>query len=119
MTTQESQNHLGWRGSVEIIQSAFPQTPAQAQSPRAGCPGPCPDGFLVSPRMETPQLLWATCPKCLMTLVVTKGFLRCSHESSCVIICIHCLFSCPQVLLRNVSFIPSIQVWNYMITEGV
>lgn len=54
MTTQESQNHLGWRGSVEIIQSAFPQTPAQAQSPRAGCPGPCPDGFLVSPRMETP-----------------------------------------------------------------
>ena len=46
MTTQESQNHLGWRGSVEIIQSAFPQTPAQAQSPRAGCPGPCPDRYI-------------------------------------------------------------------------
>lgn len=25
MTTQESQNHLGWRGSVEIIQSTFPR----------------------------------------------------------------------------------------------
>lgn len=28
---------------------------------RAGCPGLCPVGFLLSPRMENPQTLWTTC----------------------------------------------------------
>lgn len=30
-------------------------------SPKAGCSGPCPVGLWRSLRMETPQLLWATC----------------------------------------------------------
>ncbi|XP_075348252.1 uncharacterized protein LOC142405169 isoform X2 [Mycteria americana] len=34
-------------------------SPAQAGSPRAGCPGPCPDGFWTPPGMETPPPLWA------------------------------------------------------------
>lgn len=35
------------------------QPPAQELPPRAGCPGMCPDGFLISPRMETTLSLWA------------------------------------------------------------
>lgn len=35
------------------------QPPARAGTPRAGCPGPSPDGFWTSPRRETPQPLWA------------------------------------------------------------
>lgn len=28
--------------------------------PEAGCVGPCPDGFWLTPRMETPPPFWAT-----------------------------------------------------------
>lgn len=35
--------------------------PAQAGSRGAGCPGPCPSGFSISPMKEMPQPLWATC----------------------------------------------------------
>ena len=35
------------------------QPPAQAGSPRAGCTGPCPGGFWISPEKETPQPPWA------------------------------------------------------------
>lgn len=34
--------------------------PAQAGSRGAGCPGPCPSGFSISPMKEMPQPLWAT-----------------------------------------------------------
>jgi len=34
---------------------------AQAGSPSADCPGPCPDGFSIFPRIETPQPPWAIC----------------------------------------------------------
>jgi len=37
--------------------------PAQAEPPRAGCPGPSPGGFWISPRMKTPQPPRATCAK--------------------------------------------------------
>jgi len=36
------------------------QSPTQAGPSRAGCPGACPVGSSISPRMETPQLPWAT-----------------------------------------------------------
>ena len=36
------------------------QLPAQAGTPRASCPGPCPDSFWISPAIGTPQPLWAT-----------------------------------------------------------
>lgn len=38
----ESQNGRGWMGPLEVTLS---NPPAQAGSPRAGCPGPHPDGF--------------------------------------------------------------------------
>lgn len=44
----ESQNGWGCKGPLEVI---WPKVPAKALSPRAGCPGPCPDGCSVSPRM--------------------------------------------------------------------
>lgn len=33
--------------------------PAQARSPKASCPGPCPESFWAPPRMETAQPFWA------------------------------------------------------------
>ena len=35
----ESQNGWSWKGPLEVI---FSTHPAQARSPTAGCPGPCP-----------------------------------------------------------------------------
>lgn len=52
------------RGSYEV----------QAQSPGDECPGPCPGGFRVSPRWETPQPLRATCAGAQSKL--TYGFLH-------------------------------------------
>jgi len=38
--------------------------PAAQRGPRgAGCPGPCPDYFSISPRMKTPQPLWEICAR--------------------------------------------------------
>jgi len=37
------------------------QPPAQAGTPKAGFPGPCPIRFWTSPRMETSQTLRPTC----------------------------------------------------------
>jgi len=37
------------------------QAPAQAGSAKAGCPGPCPVRFCISPQMEASQPLWASC----------------------------------------------------------
>ena len=54
----ESQDSWGWKGPLEVIWS---NPFAQAWPPTAGCPGLRPDSFWVSPRMETPQPLWAAC----------------------------------------------------------
>ena len=56
-TITESQNGWGWRAPPEVIWSTHP---AQAGPPRPGCPGPCPEKFWLSLRMETPQSAWAT-----------------------------------------------------------
>jgi len=53
----ESQNGWGWKGLLDVILSC---PPVQAGPPTAGCPGPCPDGFLVFTRMESPQNFWET-----------------------------------------------------------
>ena len=45
---------------VGIFGNRLVRTSAQAGPPKAGCPGPCPVGFCLSPRMEAPQPLWAT-----------------------------------------------------------
>lgn len=49
-----------WKGDLDVIWSNYP---TQAEWLRWGCPGSCRGGFLVSPRMESPQPLWATCCK--------------------------------------------------------
>ena len=48
----ESQNVRGWKGPLWIIYS---NPPAKAGSPKAGCKGPCPGGFWMSPeRIHNP-----------------------------------------------------------------
>lgn len=53
------QNHCMAEVERDVWSSSGP-TP-QAGSHRDSCPGPCPDGFGLSPRMETPELSCATC----------------------------------------------------------
>lgn len=50
------------------------QPHVQAGPPNAGCPGPPPDGFWVSPRVETPQSL-GNLYQCSITLKVKNCFL--------------------------------------------
>ena len=54
----ESQNSRGWKGPLWVIKS---NPPAEAGSPTAGCTGPCPGRFWISPEKETPQPPWAAC----------------------------------------------------------
>lgn len=54
----ESRAGWGWKGPVGFI---WPYPLPKRGHPEAGCPGPCPDGFWISPRLETPQAPWATC----------------------------------------------------------
>jgi len=54
----ESQSGRSWKGLGEVTSSNLP---AQAGLPTASCPGLCPEGFGMSPRMETSQPPWATC----------------------------------------------------------
>lgn len=54
-----SQNGWGWKGLLKFIWSNPILKPlAQAGPRRSSCPGPCPDGFLVSPRRVGPPPLW-------------------------------------------------------------
>lgn len=59
MDTTRTQNHRMMR--LEGTSVGHIDQTAQAESPRAGCPGPCPDVFRISPRREFPQALWAIC----------------------------------------------------------
>ena len=47
-----------WEGTSE---NDLVQPLLKAGPPTASCSGPCPVGFWISQRMETPQALWATC----------------------------------------------------------
>lgn len=48
----------------------------------AGCPGPCPDGFWVSPKLETPQSPWPTCSH-VQSPLQSKSVTWCSDRASC------------------------------------
>jgi len=61
--------------------------PAQAGPPGTGCPGPRPGPFLISPRMKTPQSLWATRYQCLVTLSIKKHFLVFRQTLLCFSLC--------------------------------
>lgn len=66
---QKSQNGWGWRCSGKhLIQSML-----RAGSATVGSSEPCPVRFWVSPRVEIPQPLWATCTQCLVCLRAGKS----------------------------------------------
>ena len=56
--------HTEWWG-LEGTSGDHPvQPPAESGSPTAGCTGPCPGGFRISPEKETPQPLWQQQQSC-------------------------------------------------------
>jgi len=46
---------------VQILRKSSPPHMLKAESAKADCSGLCPVAFQISTKMETPQLLWATC----------------------------------------------------------
>lgn len=56
LTITELQDVRAWRGHLHLTWSNLVQT----GPPTASCPGPCPDAFWISPRMETSQSLCVT-----------------------------------------------------------
>ena len=80
----ESQSGWGWKGPLEVVWSNLP---AQAGPPRASRPGPCPDDFWTSLRMETPQPPWETWYQCSVTLTVKKCFLMFRGNLLCFSVC--------------------------------
>lgn len=86
---------------LEVIRSNLT---VQAGSPRAGCPGPCPGGIWISPRMESLQPLRATC-QC-PAACTTESVSWCSEGTSCVSVCAHWLWSCHWALLRRACLHP-------------
>lgn len=49
-------NNKEW---IYFTDTCLLEDPGLSVLSRAGCPGPCPDGFWRFPRRNTPQLLWA------------------------------------------------------------
>lgn len=49
-----------FRWGRDLLRSLNPTHPDQVQPPKAICPGLCPDGFWIFPKMETLQPFWAT-----------------------------------------------------------
>lgn len=63
----------------DLWKSSGSNSPAQAGTPRAACPGLCPDGFFwIYPIMETPQPVWETSASALSSSV-KKCFLMFSE----------------------------------------
>lgn len=57
---------------------SYPAT--KAGPPGARCPRPCPEGSWLSPRMQSPPALWATCAPA-QSLSVLKNLSWCSGRS--------------------------------------
>ena len=57
----ESQNHRMVGVGRDLCGLSSPTLPVEAGSLRAGCTGPPPGGFWISPEKEKSQPLWATC----------------------------------------------------------
>ena len=87
----ENHGNTDWmmlEGTPEVIWSVIwsdlpgtCQLPGQAESPREGLPGPCPDSFWISPRMATLLCWW------LVTLTVRKDFLIFTWNILCFSLC--------------------------------
>lgn len=70
LSTEINAESKSWHGSCgkRLVEVSLSNPPVPAGTPRAGGPGPCLDGFWVTPRMETPSLPWATCACATITL---------------------------------------------------
>jgi len=80
--------------------SIWSNPPAQAGPPTASCPEPHPDGFWVSPSIETPPHLRATCASARSPSQRKKVSWG-SEGASCVSVCACCLRSCHWASLER------------------
>ena len=81
---REPQNGWGWKGSLEVIWS---KPPAQAGPPTADCPGPCPDGFWISPKDGDYTTSLGSLCQCSVTFPVKKCFLMFRGNLLCFSLC--------------------------------
>lgn len=101
--TTESQDGWGRKGSLEVKPEANPT--AQTGTSGASCPGSSPDGFWVSPKMEIPPRLWASCASDPHSKKVFPD----------VSFCAHCLWSWPWEPLEKPGSIlcaPSLYIFT-------
>jgi len=57
------------------------QPSAQGGPPTAGCPGPCPAGFSMPPRMEIPPPLWVRFRALFSRHIMKLIFKKCKKEN--------------------------------------
>ena len=93
-----TQNGRGWKGPQEIKYNL----PAKAGSPRAGCTGPRPGGFSISPEKDTPQPLWAACSSALSPLPSPLCSAHSPTPLPSPFVCV--TFQEPQFLVLQASF---------------
>lgn len=104
--TTESQDVWGWKGPLEIILSYFP---AQAGTCRTSSPGPRPQGFWISPKMEAPQPLGNLC---LCSATLTAPDVQSEHPGFQVVPVVFCPVSRHHWKESgSVTFAPSLQVF--------
>lgn len=62
-TAKDILNHriTEWLRLERPLQGTWSNAPAEAGPPKDSCSRPCPGGFEICPRMEPPQMPWATC----------------------------------------------------------
>lgn len=106
-------NHRMTEAGKHLSRNGFLLKQEQARSPRADCPELCLDGFWISPWMETPQLLPATCAR-------EKTFSYFSERLSSVSFHAHCIFSWHWTHWKQPGCVlctPSLQV--FVCTDGI
>ena len=68
----EPQNSWSWKRPFKVILSNLP---AQGESARRGCPGPCPDGFQIFPKKLEEEETWKQSNALLFLLTASSwGF---------------------------------------------
>lgn len=121
---QSHQNHIkrtcitepqigwGWQEPLEITWPGdhLAQPPAEA-----GCPGPCPSGFLKSPVRRLHNLS-GNLGQCFITLTVNMCFLAFGRNFLCSSLCLLSLVLIQCITKESSSFLsaPSLQVFIYM-----
>lgn len=93
-----------WLRSEGALQVIWSNHSAQAGPPRACFPGPCPDGFGITPRMESLQPPWEICASAWSLTEKTVSWY--SEGTSCVSVCAYCLWSWHWAPLKRVWLQP-------------